>query len=253
MRDDIFLFLDIPIRNVSRERAVQLIWEHLEQGKPSEIHFVNAHCINVSVKDEQYRKILQSSAAVFPDGTGIRKAGEALKHPIVENVNGTDLFPLICERCAESSKRVFLLGGKPSIAEKCAAWADQYAGSPIIAGFHDGYFSKEETRSVIQEINASLCDILLVGMGVPTQERWLREHLADLQVPVVMGVGGLFDYYSGTIPRAPRLMRKLGIEWVWRLMMEPGRMWRRYIIGNVQFLRRLKQVQRNQKKDSVKG
>ena len=253
MSDDIFLFLDIPIRNVSKERAVQLIWDHLEQTGPSEIHFVNAHCINVSVRDEQYRNILQSSAAVFPDGTGIRKAGDALNHPIADNVNGTDLFPMICERCGRSGKRLYLLGGKPSVAEKCAAWADNRAGSPITAGFHDGYFSKEETPSVIQEINASGCDILLVGMGVPSQEMWLREHLGELRVPVVMGVGGLFDYYSGTIPRAPLLMRKMGIEWVWRLMMEPRRMWKRYIIGNVQFLRRVKQVQRNQKKDRVKG
>ncbi|MBN2860530.1 MAG: WecB/TagA/CpsF family glycosyltransferase [Sphaerochaetaceae bacterium] len=253
MRDDIFMFLDIPIRNVSKERAVQLIWEHLEQTGPSEIHFVNAHCINVAARDEHYHSILKSAAAVFPDGTGIRKAGDALGHPIADNVNGTDLFPMICDACAKTGTTLYLLGGKPAVAETSARWAEDHTGSFIIAGSHDGYFSKEETPSVIQEINTSNCDILLVGMGVPSQEIWLREHREELQVPVVMGVGGLFDYYSGTIPRAPRFMRTMGVEWVWRLMMEPGRMWRRYIIGNIQFLRRLKQLQRNQKKDKVKG
>lgn len=253
MSDDIFMFLDIPIRNVSKDRAVQLIQEHLEKREPSEIHFVNAHCINVAARDGHYHSILKSAAAVFPDGTGIRKAGNALAHPVVDNVNGTDLFPMICDMCAKTGKTLYLLGGKPAVAETSAKWAEDHAGSPIIAGSHDGYFSKEQTSSVVQGINDSNCDILLVGMGVPAQEKWIREHLEELQVPVVMGVGGLFDYYSGTIPRAPRFMRKMGVEWVWRLMMEPGRMWRRYIIGNIQFMLRLKQLQRDQKKDRVKG
>ncbi|MDC7247298.1 MAG: WecB/TagA/CpsF family glycosyltransferase [Sphaerochaetaceae bacterium] len=249
MSDDIFTFVDIPIRNVTKEQAVTLIQSHLEDDRCNEIHFVNAHCINVAVKDDQYRSILADAAAVFPDGTGIRKAGDALGHPIVDNVNGTDLFPMICDMCKKSGKTIYLLGGKPSIAGKCAKWVEDNIGSSVIGGCHDGYFTAEEAVDVIDDINAASCDILLVGMGVPSQEKWIHEHLDSLEVSVAMGVGGLFDYYSGTIPRAPLLMRKMGIEWVWRLMMEPRRMWRRYIIGNALFLLRLKQIQREQKKD----
>ena len=248
-KDNIFYLLDIPIVNVTKERALQIIWESMKSKTPQEIHFVNAHCINVATKNTTYLTVLQHSNAVFPDGTGIRKAGNTLNHPIVDNVNGTDLFPLLCKKCKETGKKIFLLGGKPFVAQKSARWANDFVQGDIIAGYHDGYFTKEQTPEVIDEINDSHADILLVGMGVPMQELWLNEHLNTIKIKVVIGVGGLFDYYSGTIPRSPLWMRKLGIEWVWRLMMEPKRMWKRYIIGNITFLWRIEKIRRKQMKE----
>jgi N-acetylglucosaminyldiphosphoundecaprenol N-acetyl-beta-D-mannosaminyltransferase len=248
-KDKIFTLLGIPISNVTTERALEIIWDHMDNSSPSEIHFVNAHCINVAAKNSVYQSILQNSKAIFPDGSGIRKAGATLNHPIVDNVNGTDLFPLLCNECAKSNKKIYLLGGKPEVAEKSAQWANEYVDSEIIAGSHDGFFTEEQTQEILNEINESKADLLLVGMGVPRQELWIHEHLSAIQVGVVMGVGGLFDYYSGTIPRSPSFMRKLGIEWVWRLMMEPKRMWRRYIIGNIEFLLRIEKIRRKMKKE----
>jgi len=248
-KDDIFYLLDIPIANVTRQRALEIIWSSLDGPDISEIHFVNAHCINVAAKDPSYISVLKQSKAVFADGTGIRKAGEKLSHPIVDNVNGTDMFPLICSECKRTNKKLYLLGGKPGVAQKSAEWANEYVSSDIIAGFHDGFFTEDQTEELLVHINASKADLLLVGMGVPKQELWLHDHLSKLTVPVVMGVGALFDFYSGTVSRSPVWMRKMGIEWVWRLMLEPRRMWRRYIIGNIEFMVRIGKIRRKQRKE----
>ncbi|AEV30034.1 exopolysaccharide biosynthesis protein, WecB/TagA/CpsF family [Sphaerochaeta pleomorpha str. Grapes] len=245
----IFFLLGIPILNITMAEALDLLFSSLtDQKETKEIHFVNAHCINVAAKQNDYLAILKNAEAIFPDGTGIRKAGEALKNPIIDNVNGTDMFPLLCERCAQEGKTIYLLGAGPSIAEKAAHWANAHAKKDIIAGFHDGFFSKDEEKGIVEAINASKADILLLAMGVPRQELWIHAQKNLLTVPVAMGVGGLFDFYSGSISRAPSWMRKTGIEWVWRLLMEPKRMWKRYIIGNAEFLLRINKIKRNRKK-----
>jgi N-acetylglucosaminyldiphosphoundecaprenol N-acetyl-beta-D-mannosaminyltransferase len=117
-----------------------------------------------------------------------------------------------------------------------------------IAGARDGYFSPEEEEGVVDAINGSGARILLVAFGAPRQELWLARWRDRLLAPVSMGVGGLFDFYSGRIPRAPLWMREMGLEWVYRLMQEPGRMWRRYVIGNPLFLYRVRQQAKNPEK-----
>ena len=233
--------IGLTITNVTVDRALEMIDQ--ASGGKFVMHFVNAHCINVAAKDHDYHRILQTAAARFPDGSGIRLAGKMLNVPIVENVNGTDLFPHICKLFAQREKRMYLLGAAPSVAEKSAAWANTHAEKDIVAGYHQGFFdSEDDERAVVAEINASGADLLLVAMGVPMQEKWIDRYRESLDVPLCMGVGGLFDFYSGSIRRAPRWMRSLGIEWVWRLLMEPRRMWQRYIVGNWIFVLRLLRI-----------
>ncbi|WP_320122795.1 WecB/TagA/CpsF family glycosyltransferase [uncultured Sphaerochaeta sp.] len=229
--------LGLNITNITKEEALDRIDATTESLHT--MHFVNAHCINVAAKDAEYHAILANADALFADGSGIRLAGSTLGCPIVDNVNGTDLFPLLCSRFAKTGKRMFLLGSAPGVAEKAARWAEEYTGSSIIAGTYHGYFKTGEESSVIEAINASGAELLLVALGVPRQEKWIASVRSLLQVPLCMGVGALFDFYSGTVSRAPLWMRKIGLEWVWRLLLEPGRMWRRYIVGNVVFIVRL--------------
>ncbi|WP_321300088.1 WecB/TagA/CpsF family glycosyltransferase [uncultured Sphaerochaeta sp.] len=229
--------LGLSITNITMEEALDRI-DATTEGLHT-MHFVNAHCINVAAKDAEYHAILANADALFADGSGIRLAGSTLGCPIVDNVNGTDLFPLLCSRFAKTGKRMFLLGSAPGVAEKAARWAEEYTGSSIIAGTYHGYFKSGEESSVIEAINASGAELLLVALGVPRQEKWIASVRSLLQVPLCMGVGALFDFYSGTVSRAPLWMRKIGLEWVWRLLLEPGRMWRRYIVGNVVFIVRL--------------
>lgn len=245
MRRERFTLFDVPIDNVTMQEALDHIVETVDQGGPcTELHFVNAHCMNVSCEDEEYRKILQESDSIFADGSGIRMAAEMMGSPIADNVNGTDMFPLLCSRFEQEGKRIFLLGAAPGIAERAAAWVGENYGESVVTGSRDGFFTVDQHEEIFEEIAASQADLLLVAMGVPRQEKWIRSVRHSLPVSCAMGVGGLFDFYSGNISRAPGWMRSIGIEWLWRLMMEPRRMWRRYIIGNYVFIRRVKKERR---------
>ena len=185
-------------------------------------------------------EFLQSTSYILGDGSGVRYASKIVKPQIVDNVNGTDLLPLLCEYSERHERRLFLLGARPGIAEKMRENLLRKYPKLQIVGVRHGYFERDlESAEVIAEINASRADILLVAFGAPFQEKWIAQHFAEINCPIQLGVGGLFDFYSGNIPRAPFWMRRLGIEWVFRLWQEPARMWRRYIIGNPLFIIRL--------------
>lgn len=243
--DDLSL-LGLSITNVTMDEALMLI-SGTNEGVHT-MHFVNAHCINVAAKDEAYRTILMKADALFADGSGIRLAGKYLDCPIVDNVNGTDLFPLLCDKFAEQNKKMFLLGSAPEVAHKAGLWAEMRTGKPIIAGTAHGYFKPEEEDALVAQINESGADLLLVALGVPRQEKWIDQVQDRLHVPLCMGVGALFDFYSGTVKRAPKWMRAIGVEWVWRLLLEPRRMWRRYVVGNIVFVVRLLKFKRKEQR-----
>ena len=234
-------FFGVTIVNTCMEEAVDWIEKKANDsdGSVSRLAFVNPDCLNIAYTNETYGDVLKSCDRVLPDGIGIHVGCRLLGTSLKANVNGTDLFPRLCERFAQTGQSIYLLGARPGIAAAAAeAMQKRYAGLSI-AGARDGYFSKEEEPRVIEEINASGASVLLVAFGVPRQELWLDENRDRLAIPVQMGVGGLFDFYSGRIARAPQWLRELGMEWSWRLIQEPGRMWRRYLVGNWVFLYRV--------------
>jgi N-acetylglucosaminyldiphosphoundecaprenol N-acetyl-beta-D-mannosaminyltransferase len=229
----------IAIDNVTLDQAVETIVQRLDCDEATQVSFVNADCVNIACRNRAYLEALQQSDLVFADGIGVRVAGEILGQPVRDNVNGTDLFPLLAAALENTGKRVFLLGGHPGVAEGVAGLlAKNYPGVEV-AGFRHGYFTADEEAEVIEEIRRSGADLVLVAFGAPRQELWVRRNLAKLGAKVVIGVGGLLDFFSGRIPRAPRWIRKLGMEWCYRLCQEPKRLWRRYLVGNVVFLARL--------------
>jgi N-acetylglucosaminyldiphosphoundecaprenol N-acetyl-beta-D-mannosaminyltransferase len=230
---------DIGIDNVTLEEAVEVIVDRLDGDAPTQVSFVNADCVNIACKSREYREALQESDLVFADGIGVRVAGEILGRPIRDNVNGTDLFPRLAAALQGSGKRVYLLGGRPGVADGVARWLAKNFPDVKLAGWRHGYFSAEEEAKVIADIRRCGADLVLVAFGAPRQELWIRRNLAKLGAKVVIGVGGLLDFFSGRIPRAPRWIRKLGLEWCYRLYQEPQRLWRRYLVGNVVFLARL--------------
>ncbi|MBT1442988.1 exopolysaccharide biosynthesis polyprenyl glycosylphosphotransferase [Shewanella sp. JM162201] len=243
--------LGIEIDNLSMAQLLDLLMKHAARRQSRHFAFVNTDCLNSAWQDAQYRALLAGCEGVFADGIGVRLGCHLTRQGLKDNLNGTDLFPLLCERAALEGRSIYLLGGSDGIARAAAAaMAAKYPGL-VIAGCHHGFidersaFDKNSTlnenssASVIEAINQSRADILLVGMGAPRQERWIAKHRENLKVGVALGVGGLFDFYSGRIPRAPLWLRQLGLEWCWRLWQEPGRMWRRYILGNPLFLLRV--------------
>jgi N-acetylglucosaminyldiphosphoundecaprenol N-acetyl-beta-D-mannosaminyltransferase len=231
--------LGVPIRNITMEDALQFIMQGARGFPPQQVCFVNTDCVNKAQRNRPYAERLLSCSAVFADGIGIRVAGKILRRPIRQNVNGTDLFPRLCHRLQGSELGLFLLGARPGITEAVAQWVEKNHPGARVKGIQHGYFSPEEEPAVIRKINESGAEILLVAFGSPRQDMWIAEHLPELNVGIAMGVGGLFDFYSGQMPRAPQWLRELSLEWVYRLCQEPGRMWRRYLLGNLVFLSRV--------------
>lgn len=203
--------------------------------------FVNPSCLNAAVEDPDYLAVLQDADLVLADGIGVRIAARLRGIALRDNVNGTDLFPRLCLRARRLELPLFLLGARDGVARAAGEEMARQVPGLRIAGSHHGYLhdAPATEEQVIAEINASGARILLVGMGSPQQEHWLARHRHRLNVPVMIGVGGLFDFYSGRIPRAPLWVREIGMEWVWRLAQEPRRMWRRYVLGNPLFLWRV--------------
>lgn len=243
--------LGVSFSNTTLEMAVERIMQCAQAHQKAVFSFVNADCLNIAYQNWKYRQALAQADQVFADGSGIRMACRLLKEKLLGNVNGTDLFPKLCERLADTHLSVYLLGAKPEIAQATATVMQQRYPGLKIAGTQDGYFKPEETAQVVEAINQSGAAILLVAMGAPRQELWLAEHRAQLNPAVCIGVGGLFDFYSGRIPRAPLWMREIGFEWFWRLLQEPTRMWKRYIIGNPLFLYRILQQARQQRSAEI--
>jgi N-acetylglucosaminyldiphosphoundecaprenol N-acetyl-beta-D-mannosaminyltransferase len=227
-------FLGVPTDNITMEEAIEAVMQPTPAAR--QVSFVNVDCVNKACRDQEYRDVLLTSDLRLADGIGLRIAGKILGNEVRENVNGTDMFPRLCARLQDEKESLFLLGGRPGIADGVARWAKERYPELAIAGIRDGFFGAGEERSVVDEINRSGATILLVAFGAPKQELWIRKQLKDLKVRSALGVGGLFDFYSGMMPRAPQWVRELGMEWAYRLAKEPGRMWKRYLLGNGIFL-----------------
>lgn len=228
--------LGLPVDNVRMEEAIRLILSPREEGRARQISFLNVDCVNKAAADGEYRRVLAGSDLRLGDGIGLRIAGKILKSEIRENVNGTDLFPRLCARLEDLGESIFLFGGRPGVPELVAEWIGANYPAVRIAGLRHGYFSGAEEAGIIDAINASGASVLLVAFGAPKQEKWIHANASALLVKAAAGVGGLFDFYSGRIPRAPQWLREIGLEWTYRLYQEPGRMWRRYLVGNAVFL-----------------
>jgi exopolysaccharide biosynthesis WecB/TagA/CpsF family protein len=222
--------------NSTRTTVARDIVARSSLGRRTTIQFLNAHCINVAQTDAAYRDALAQADVLLPDGSGLALAARLAGKALGDNLNGTDLFPEICREASAAGQSIFLLGGQPGIASGAARFMREQFPALAIAGTHHGYWGDADEDALIAMINQSGADILFVGLGVPVQETWIARVRGRLAARIVLGVGGLFDYYSGAIPRAPALIRAAGCEWVWRLAQEPRRLARRYLIGNAVFL-----------------
>lgn len=220
--------------NTSLPKAVTTI---LAPGR-RRVFFLNAHCANVGTKDMSYRAAMASAEIILPDGVGVEMAAKMQGNEIIENLNGTDLTPVLLQEAAKRGMSVFMLGGTPGTADRAADNICSKIPGLRIAGTCDGYGGMADNDAVVAQINASGADILLVALGVPMQEKWLNSNFAGLNTRIALAVGGLFDFWAGNVSRAPRAIRKAKMEWVWRLAMEPRRMAKRYLIGNFAFLAR---------------
>jgi alpha-1,3-mannosyltransferase len=230
--------LDVGVRAISSDAAVALLDDRFARRETTPVTFANAHTLNTATADGRLRNALRQSI-VFNDGIGVDIASRLLfGKPFPDNLNGTDFVPSYLTH-TRHQYRIFLLGASPGIAERAAERLAKFSPQHHIVGCRHGYLDPADAPRVAAEIRASLADVLLVGMGNPTQELWLMEHLAETGCRLGFAVGALLDFMAGRFPRAPEWMRELRIEWVYRLVQEPLRLWRRYLLGNPLFLMRI--------------
>ena len=203
----------------------------------------NAHCLNLLHEDEDLRAFFAAADVVFSDGAGVRLAARMLGGRLPERITYADWLPRLAALAERRGFSLFFLGARPGVAGEAARRLKASHPDLQIVGARDGYFDHRagspENGAVVKEINAARPDVLLVGLGMPLQERWLMENRHRLDVGAALTGGAVFDYASGRLRRGPRLLTDNGFEWLARRLVEPRRLWRRYLLGNPLFLARV--------------
>lgn len=219
-----------------------------DDGPTRKVMYVNAHVLNQSRENPELREALEAADLVYCDGYGVRLAAKALEVDIPHRMTGADWIWDLAALCETSGQSLYLLGSEPAVSREAAARLNQWYPRLRVAGCHHGYFEPGSAHDerVIEDINMRRPDIVLVGMGTPKQELWVEHNAERIDASVLWTVGALFDYVSGRVPRAPSWLADNGLEWIFRLAIQPQRMWRRYLLGNPVFVSRvMAQVRRH--------
>jgi N-acetylglucosaminyldiphosphoundecaprenol N-acetyl-beta-D-mannosaminyltransferase len=231
----------IPIELAQPAEMLRTITGWVGSGTPHRVMYVNAHVVNESRAIPELRRALESAELVYCDGYGVRLAARVLEVPVPHRMTGADWVWGLAALCEAAGSSLYLLGSDPPIAQQAATRLKRWYPDLNIAGSHHGYFDLDSPHSerVIEDINSRDPDIVIVGMGTPKQELWVQRNADRLNADVLWTVGALLDYIAGRVPRAPRWLSDNGLEWIFRLAVEPHRMWKRYLLGNPAFLSRV--------------
>lgn len=234
------LLFGIGIDNVTTDQAVEALRRLLDSGKGQ--HYVVTPNVDHVVRlenDAAFRQAYAGATLVLPDGMPLVWASRVLGKPLKERVTGADLLPRACAMGARDGRSIFLLGGREGVAELAARkLAEKYPGLRI-AGVYSPPMGFErdpaENRRIAALVNRARPDILVVGLGAPKQELWIAAHRRSLDFGVALCIGAAIDFAAGTLSRAPRVLRRTGFEWAWRLAREPRRLWKRYLVDDMAF------------------
>lgn len=226
--------LDVAAMNM--EETVTFIDEKIKNNITMQHVVINASKTVLMQKDKKLKEIIKNCKLINADGQSIVWASKILKNPLPERVAGIDLmFELI--RLAEEKKYgVYFFGATSDVVEKTVNIFKEKHPKLIVSGYRNGYFTEKEEEDIIKDMKKSQAKILLVAFSSPNKEYWLDKNIDNLNIPFCMGVGGSFDVVAGKTIRAPKWMQKSGLEWFYRFMQEPRRMWKRYLIGNSKFI-----------------
>lgn len=230
--------LDIAVASLGWDEAIAMLGARLREGRFTKVGFLNAHNANIACADREFAAAL-ADFLILPDGIGVDIASRLLHGaPFPANLNGTDFVPAFL-RSVSQPLTVGLLGASRDNADRAAHKLAALAPRHSFVVIHDGYFPPAQEQEIVSRIEALRPDVLLVAMGVPRQELWIARNLSERHCTMPIAVGALLDFLSGSVPRAPGWMRRLRLEWLFRLTLEPRRLWRRYILGNPLFLARV--------------
>ena len=221
--------LGVRVDDVTLSQALDVCLACVRSGEPHQVVTPNAEFVMAARRDPAFRKILNNATLAIPDGAGLLLAGRLLGTPLREQVAGTDLAAGLAGRCAQEGYRIFLLGAAPGVADLAARRLRERYPALIVAGTFPGSAdpsADEDTRAVLRQTGG--VDVILVAYGAKRQEAWIDRNQAALGIPLAIGVGGALDFFSGQVPRAPLLMRRAGLDWLFRLVVQPWR-WRRQL------------------------
>ncbi len=229
--------LNIHIDNLTMTETISLIEKSIENQKQIHHVVVNAGKMVQMQNDAQLRNSVNNSDIINADGQAVVWASKILNKPLKERVAGIDLMQNLVKLAHKKNYKIFLFGAKEEVVQKVAQIYTNRYGKSILAGFRNGYYKQEEEKEIAKIIANSGANILFVAITSPKKEIFLNKYKSRLQsVNFIMGVGGSFDVIAGKTKRAPLWMQKAGLEWLYRLIQEPKRMWKRYLIGNSKFI-----------------
>lgn len=226
----------VKIHNLNEDQTVEKIASCISQGGSHYMAVVNAAKIVNAQSDEALLNILNQADLVTADGMSVVWASRLLGQPLKQRVTGIDLFERLVGTAAERHWSVYFFGARQEAVTKVVEVFKAGFPNLRVAGSRNGYFKPEDHHLVVEEIKESQADVLFVAMGSPAQEKWIAANLKQTGVHFALGVGGSFDHLAGFVRRAPRWMQQAGLEWLHRLLLEPHRLWRRYLLGNTQFI-----------------
>jgi len=231
--------LDVNVTCLDNKGIFACVKEWVEEDLRRTILYVNAHCLNIASEDTYYRRLLNRADIVYADGISVVWSSRILGGCKLEKNTGADWIEDFCCFAEQESIQIYILAGGEGVAEN--AKDNLLKGYPEIkiVGYSDGYFKNKSEDQVLSEIRVLSPQVLFVGMGTPHQERWIYEHREEISASVCWGVGALFDYVTGIESRVPSWMSRIGLEWFYRLIIDPAGKWERYIIGNPRFVTRV--------------
>ncbi len=235
--------LDMWIDKIDLKDAVAHIDSFVRAGQPHQVMTVNVDFLRLGVENRAFHHLINAADLAVPDGMPLLWGARLLGDPLPARVTGIDLIVECAQLAAANDYKIFLLGAGPGVAEAAAQVLRQRCPGVRIVGTYAppvvNAFSAEEDDKTVRLIQEMQPDMLFVAFGAPRQDEWIRTHLSRLNVPVCMGVGGAFDMLAGRVRRAPEWMQQAGLEWAYRLVQEPTRLWKRYFVDDLPIFLRL--------------
>ncbi len=231
--------LGVGVSAIDEATAIAVVRRWIEGREHHYVCVTGVHGVMESQRAPQLRRIHNEAGLVTPDGMPLVWISRARGFRHVDRVYGPSLMLSACAMSAAHGHRHFLYGGREGVADRLAArLGERFPGLQVVGTYCPPFrpHTEDEDARVVEMINRSRADIVWVGLGTPKQERWMAEHLGRVEAPVMIGVGAAFDFHAGLVKQAPRWMQRSGLEWLFRVLVEPRRLWRRYLYNNPNFL-----------------
>ena len=231
-----YKIMNTYVNAINMQQTIDYVEKIIAEGNPTQHVVINASKINLMEDDSKLAQIVNSCPLINADGASVVWAAKRLGIPLKERVTGCDLFQKLMAVSEKKGYKVFLFGAKEEVVTKVKAIYEQQYPNIQIVGYRNGYFTEKDEPQIVKQMRDSEADMMFVAFSSPKKEYWVSKYLNEINIPFVMGVGGSFDIVAGVTKRAPIWFQEHGLEWLYRFVQEPRRMWKRYIIGNARFV-----------------